>query len=270
MATTYLELTNMLLRELNEVALTSGGFHQAIGIQQHVKDSVNKAYFDIVIDEPKWPFLSVGQFGTGKDMAENFAFVLKDVEPMYGNYFIETVAGQRWYDLKENNTNIHDAFSAVDWENFYLTTVGVTGEETPFTGKNLRYSSIESWKDFRREDENLDRANTNTYGEPDTVIKHPNFTEFGLSPIPDKAYRVYFHAYVQPRKLDSHNDTVLIPDLYTNVLLAKARYYIWQFKDNPQAASFALDDYRNSFRQMRSNLMENQPLYLKDDRMRFV
>ena len=41
MAATYLQLTNELLRELNEVSLTSATFTGAIGIQQHVKDCVN-------------------------------------------------------------------------------------------------------------------------------------------------------------------------------------------------------------------------------------
>jgi len=43
MATTYLQLTNELLREMNEVALTSSNFASAIGIQAHVKDCVNRA-----------------------------------------------------------------------------------------------------------------------------------------------------------------------------------------------------------------------------------
>ena len=38
MAATYLEITNELLRELNEVALTSATFAGAIGVQQHIKD----------------------------------------------------------------------------------------------------------------------------------------------------------------------------------------------------------------------------------------
>ena len=48
---TYLSLTNELLREMNEVALTSSTFANAIGVQQHVKDIVNRAYFDIVNEE---------------------------------------------------------------------------------------------------------------------------------------------------------------------------------------------------------------------------
>jgi len=37
MATTYLQLTNEILRESNEVVLTSSNFSSAIGIQQFCK-----------------------------------------------------------------------------------------------------------------------------------------------------------------------------------------------------------------------------------------
>ena len=47
MATTYLDITNEVLRELNEVILTSANFDAAIGIQAFVKDAINKATFDI-------------------------------------------------------------------------------------------------------------------------------------------------------------------------------------------------------------------------------
>ena len=53
---TFLNLTNELLRELNEVVLTSANFGSAIGVQAHAKDSVNRAYLDIVNEEPQWPF----------------------------------------------------------------------------------------------------------------------------------------------------------------------------------------------------------------------
>jgi hypothetical protein len=48
MSSTYLDLTNELLRELNEVTLTTATFANAVGVQQHVKDSLNRAYFDII------------------------------------------------------------------------------------------------------------------------------------------------------------------------------------------------------------------------------
>ena len=63
---------------------------------------------------------------------------------------------------------------------------------------------------------------------------------------------------------------MIFPDIYTSVLIAKTRYYVWQFKDNPQAAAFALEDYKKGLRSMRSNLLDPAPSYFKDDRITFI
>ena len=47
MATTYLVLSNRILRELNEVELTSTTFSSSRGIQTAVKEFVNKSIHDI-------------------------------------------------------------------------------------------------------------------------------------------------------------------------------------------------------------------------------
>lgn len=255
MATTYLNLTNELLRELNEVILTSGNFSSAIGVQKHAQDSINRAYWDIVNEEPQWPFLATAESGA--------------TDPMYGNVYVETVAGTRWYELKASSSSITSDYSSIDWDNFYLTTVGVSGESTPYVARNLRYATTESWKDFRRLSENLDDADTQKWGEPNIVFRSPDARKFGLSPIPNKVYRTWFFAWDLPTALSAHGDSIVFPEMYTPVLLAKARYYIWQFKDNPQAAAFANEDYRKGLRSMRSNLLEPTPSYIKDDRISF-
>ena len=43
MAKTFLTLTNDVLRELNEVVLTSSNFGDATGTQAFVKNSINKS-----------------------------------------------------------------------------------------------------------------------------------------------------------------------------------------------------------------------------------
>jgi len=256
MATTFLDLTNELLRELNEVTLTSSTFSDAVGVQQHVKDSLNRAYFDIINEEPQWPFLSVSDSG--------------GTDPMYGNVYLETVAGTRWYELKPASSSITTDYGAVDWDHFYLTTVGVSGETAPYDDGNLRFMTLENWKDFRQTSENLDDADTQSYGKPNAMIRSPDGRKFGLSPIPDKVYRVWYFAWNLPTRLSAHGDVIVFPDVYATVLMARARYYIWQFKDNPQAAAFAQDDYKKGLRSMRSNLMSPAPMYISDDRMRFV
>jgi len=108
------------------------------------------------------------------------------------------------------------------------------------------------------------------WGEPRRVFKSPDNRKFGLSPIPDDTYRVWFYAYNLPTELSLYSDQTVIPNIYKPVLLARARYFIHQFKENSQAAAFALEDYRRGLRLMKSNLMEPAPDYMKDDRVRFV
>ena len=256
MAATYLEITNELLRELNEVALTSSTFAGAIGVQQHIKDCVNRAYLDIVNEEPQWPFLAADTSGS--------------TDPFYGNTYVENVAGTRWYTLKDGSSNRTTDYGYIDWDHFYLTTIGVAGASTPYDSRNLKYTTIEEWKDFVRTAENQDDADTQNYGEPRLVIRSPDNRKFGLSPIPDKVYRVYFFAYNLPTELSAHGDEIVFPNIYKPVLLARARYYIHQFKESSQAAAFALEDYRRGLKLMKGNLMNPAPDYMKTDRVRFV
>ena len=186
-------------------------------------------------------------------------------DPMYGNVSVDTVAGTRWYELKAASSSIINDYGSIDWDNFYLTTVGVSGESAPYVSKNLRFVTIEKWKDFRRAD-----ADQAVGGEPNLVIRSPDSRKFGLSPIPDKVYKVWFFAFDLPTQLSAHSDAIVFPDLYKTVILSKARYYTHQFKDNPQMAAFALEDYKRGLKLMKLNLMEPAPGYFKDDRMRFI
>jgi len=251
MATTYLTLTNELLRELNEVVLTSSNFGDAVGIQGHAKDCINRAYSDIVMEEPQWAFLATGESGA--------------TDPFYGNVYVETVAGTRWYELKESSSSITADYGSVDWDNFYLTTIGVSGESAPYTSQNLKFINSSDWVRYKREAENADDSDSQSYGEPTHVIRSPDARKFGVSPIPDKVYRVWFFAWDLPTALSAHGDAIVFPDVYSPVLMARARYHFHQFKDAPQQAAFALEDYKKGLKQMRSSLMNPVPKYMSTD-----
>ena len=255
MATTYLDLTNEILRELNEVPLTSTNFASAVGFQQFVKDSINKAIFDVANEEPQLPFFSAGLSGA--------------TDPFYGNTTVATVAGQRWYTLKDGSSSLTTDFASIDWDDFYITTINVSGEAAPFVSKGLKHINLEEWKRFLRDAENADDANTQAYGEPRYVFKSPDSRKFGLSPIPDKVYNVHFYAFEKPTRLSNYDDTIVMPDQYSNVITAKARYYVHQFKNNLQQSAFALDDYKKAVRHMKSNLINPAPKYMTDDRTYF-
>ena len=255
MATTYLEITNEVLRELNEVILTSANFSSAIGIQSFVKDSINTSIFDIANQEPQLPFFSVGVSGS--------------TDPFYGNVTVATVAGQRWYLLKSGSSSITTDYSSLDWDDFYITTINVSGETAPFVSKGLKFLTLTDWRRYYRDGENADDADSQNYGEPRYVYRSPDHRKFGLSPIPDKVYNVHFYAFEKPTALSAFDDTIALPDQYKNVITAKTRYYVHQFKNNLQQAAFALDDYKKAMRQMKSNLINPQPKYMTDDRRYF-
>ena len=255
MATTYLDLTNEVLRELNEIPLTAANFANATGLQKFVKDTVNKSIFDIANEEPQLPFFSAGVSGS--------------TDPFYGNVTVATVAGQRFYTLKAGSSSITTDYASIDWDDFYVTTINVSGETAPYVSKGLRFLTLDDWKRYYRDSENEDDANSQTYGEPKFVIKSPDSRKFGLSPIPDKVYNIHFYAFVRPTALSAYDDTMVLPEQYSNIVTARMRYYVWQFKESPQQAAFALEDYKKGLKYMKSNLMNPTPKYMTDDRRYF-
>ena len=255
MATTYLTLTNEALRELNEVQLTSSNFSSAVGIQAFVKESINRALNDIANEEPQLPFFAAAASG--------------GTDPFYGNVTVATVAGTRWYTLKAGSSDITTDYSSIDWDDFYITTISVSGESAPYVSRGLKFISLADWRRYRRDSENADDADTQNYGEPRYVIRSPDHRKFGLSPIPDKVYNVHFYAYAKPTALSAHGDTIIFPDQYASVILARTRYYVHQFKENLQQAAFALDDYKKGMKHMKSNLINPQPRSMTDDRIYF-
>ena len=169
MAKTFLTLTNDVLRELNEVVLTSSNFGDATGIQAFVKNSINKSINDIANEEPQLPFFSAGASG--------------ERDPFYGNTTVATTAGTRWYLLKDGSSDITSDFASIDWDDFYVTTINVSGETAPYVSKGLRFLTLDDWKRYYRDSENADDADTQNHGEPQFVIKSPDNRKFGLSPM---------------------------------------------------------------------------------------
>jgi hypothetical protein len=253
MAKTYLSMTNELLVEINEPELTS--VTSALGIQKFVSNCVNRAYFDIVDAQDTWSWLSTSATQGNYN----------------GNTFVETVAGQRWYLLKQGSSGVDTDFSNVDWDGFVLTEEDVSGKTEPYTIRNLPFVSLETWRDFYSVSENRDSSQANSnFGVPERIIRSEDNRHFGLSPVPDEVYRIYFYAYNRPSSLVNDTDKVLFPEQYKTVLMARARYYIYQFKDNIAQTQLALTEYNKSLDNMIEQLNAPQPNYVEDDRRIFT
>ena len=91
-----------------------------------------------------------------------------------------------------------------------------------------------------------------------------------MSPLPDKAYRIYFYAWEQIAELSAQDDEIKYSEQWSSVLLSKARYYMWHFKENVELSSMALEEYKKGIRLMRAHTGKPQPSTMTDDRIRFV
>ena len=65
--------------------------------------------------------------------------------------------------------------------------------------------------------------------------------------------------------MSAHGDTIVFPEVYTPVLMSRARYHFWQFKDNPQAAAFALEDYKKGLIEVGRILCPGGSFFISND-----
>jgi len=105
----YLQLTNAVLAELNEVQLTSSNFTSSSGIQTTVKDIINKALRDVYSSELEWPWL-------------------------HSDKTQVTYAGQKEYSLPTD-------FRSVDFESFYLVPTELVANST-FDSNITNWSTV--------------------------------------------------------------------------------------------------------------------------------
>ena len=121
----YLELTNAVLREINEVEITN--VSSTRGVQTSVKDFINKTQRDIINSEDEWPFTVVNQSFT-------------------------TVAGTAEYDRES------DA-KTVDYDSFTIQESADTAE------RKLKYISFDEYLERRNEADTNPNASARALSE---------------------------------------------------------------------------------------------------------
>ncbi len=117
MATTYLVLSNRILRELNEVELTSTTFSSSRGIQTAVKDFINKSIHDIYNEGAELPLLHTtttqalttgdGEYDFPSDMrrVDFESFFLKPTELITNGEFASNITGWTTGDGSPSHTS---------------------------------------------------------------------------------------------------------------------------------------------------------------------
>ena len=132
------------------------------------------------------------------------------------------------------------------------------------TPKKLGYITYD---DYRRRF--LTTATTNNsdhYGAPDYVYRTQD-GYFGLHPIPDSdKYTINYEYWKTHSDLSAYDDSPDIPARFHDAVVAKAKYYIYGLRSDPQFAQFADKDYKECIKRMRIELI-NAPTEMLDTRV---
>lgn len=234
MGSTYLSLTNQVLRHFNEVELTSATFATATGFQAVAKDYVNDTIREIQQAEYEWPF--------------NWYYTLGTTTGSIGQY-----------DLPVGTVS----FESVDWESFSIERDD-TADPVIYT-KKLEYIDYDEWlQKYKEIDDNREYDATGQI-LPQYVYRTQD-SKYGLSPVPNLSLVIRFEWWGYEAELSAYTDTTSIPSRFDHVIKdgAIAKGYIYR-SDNVNAQYFR-DKHEKGVRSMRE-LLINRYKTLRDNRV---
>jgi len=228
-ATTYLDLTNKVLRRLNEVEITSSDFSAVSGVQALAKDAVKDAIGKINQAEFEWPFNS----------AEHTQVL---------------AVGQEEYTWPT-------FFKVAEWNSFQI----VKDASISVEAKGLSFIERDHWyRSYRDNDDNAGTSGTNC-----PIYVFPSSGNgYGVSPSPDKAYTIKFRYYLTHTNLELFSDTSRIPVNHDAVIIDGALFYMYLFKDNMEAAQISGGSFQQGIKEMQS-IHINKYESVRDRRVKF-
>jgi hypothetical protein len=213
---TFIELTNKVLRRLNEVELTDTEFASVRGIHAIAKDAVRYSYNKIDQAEFTWPY----------NAAEHTQLL---------------VPGQEDYVWPAD-------FKSADWESFQIVgdpLLNIGFQKLEFISKDQYYQR------YRDVDQN---AGSDGISVPRYVFPtHGN--GFGVSPSPDAAYSIRFRYYLSSLELINFDDSPRIPSTYDHVIVDGAMFYMYMFKENTDSTQITALSFERGITEMRGILI---------------
>jgi len=331
----YLQLTNAVLAELNEVQLTSSNFTSSSGIQTTTKDIINKALRDVYSSELEWPWLhsdkTQATFAGQKEYALPTDYRSVDFESFYlvptelvtnttfdsdiSNW--TTVSGSPAYNSGGNgrlrlnaaaasaslstvknkvyrvqvrvmdsssggsSLKVQVGTSAAGTQNLNTTvTVADFGDgkilDTTFTAtastSHITLDNDDSTNldvDYVKVSEDI-RPRKLTYITYDdyrrrflSTAQTNNSDHYGT---PDYVFRTQDEYWKTHSDLSASTDEPDIPARFHDVVIARAKYYIYSLRSDPQFTQFANQDFLAGVKRMRIELI-NAPSEMLDTRV---
>lgn len=229
MPATFLDLSNRVLRRLNEVEMTSSDFPTVRGVQALCKDSVKAAIANINQSEFEWPF-------NASEHTETL------------------VVGREEYDWPT-------FFKVVDWNSFQLFKN--FGGSNEFTKLHFIHRD-EYYEKYRDADSN---AGSLGIEKPRYVFpSHGN--GYGVTPSPDEEYSVRFRYFLNYADLNLYDDETRVPESFSSVIVDGALMHMYMFKDNVEAAQISQALFMQGLKNLQTLYINNYE-YITDHRVNF-
>jgi len=223
MAYDYLGLCNDVAVRLNETQLTTSNFSTATGFYSAIKEAVNSSIRHINQSHFGWPY----------------------------NHNVE----EQTLEAGLTRYNLPDEAKYVDFNTFR-----VRKDDSLDLGeaRRLKQLSYEEYIDryIQQEDQTASDG-----GVPEFVFRAKN-NEFGVVPVPDKAYQVDFEYFNFPVDLVLNSDVPTIPERFRFVIADGSMYYSYMFRDNLEMASISQRKFDEGIKQMRV-LLVNENVYMR-------
>jgi hypothetical protein len=209
----FLGLVNDINRRLNEVELTQANFGAAVGFYASAKDAVNSAIREINQQQFEWPFNHVTQ---------EEKLIPGDVR-----YFIPR-------DVK-----------TLDMDSFRIIRDDDLSNETT----KLNVLSYEDYLDKYLDHEYNSSEGIRTL--PRHVFRSPSL-EYGVVPVPDKAYTIAYEYYKTPVGLNLFSDVPSIPEDFRYVIIDGAMVHAHAFRGDNESSQLSLRQFQSGMKSMRS------------------
>ena len=133
------------------------------------------------------------------------------------------------------------------------------------TTRKLRYISYDDY--LQRFKEQDDRNSSGHHGMPQYVYRKPDYSSFGLTPIPDKNdYLINYDYFTTHTDLSAHGDTMELPDRFSPLIVDRCKYYTYMLRSDPDHANLSNRDYQRKLNLLKTDYASRAD-YMRDTRI---
>ena len=292
MAYTYLDITNLVLARMNEVALTSAGFTSSRGFQTQCKNAINDSINYINQREFGWPFNHDTQTTTlvpgtirysipttAKHVDYETFRITKDSDLGTSGGALSVLDYKEYLDLhvtQEDDVTADLLNGAINTSVTTITVDSTTGfsstgtiyieseqvtytgvSSTTFTGctRGANSTTAASHADDVRV------AQFDSGATPRHIVRSAD-NNYLLFPYPDKIYELKFEYFKVPTALSAATDVPAIPAQFQQVIVDGATAYGYQYRGEAQQYQLNFARFEEGIKHMQSILL-NRTEYIR-------